>query len=67
MHMYPIKEEDVLPEEKRVAEAIQWGIRSRLKAYHRCINNNIRKYILNYYYSVDNDISLCDKAGIFQS
>ena len=37
-----------LPEEKRVAEAIEYRISIRLKASYRWINNNMRRDILNY-------------------
>ena len=67
MHRYPRKEEEFLPEQKRVAQAIEQMISSSLKASYRWINNNMRKDILNYYYSVDNGTWLCDKAIIFQS
>ena len=38
-----------LPEEKRVAEAIEYRIISRLKTSYIWIKNNMRKDIRNYY------------------
>ena len=65
--MYPIKEEFFLPEDKMFSDAIKERISKRLKKYSRRIKNKMRKEILNYYYSVDNDTWLCDKDILFQS
>ena len=64
--MYPIKEEYFLPEDKRFSWDIKERIINRLKEYPRWIKNKTRKDILNYYYSVENDTWLFDKAILFQ-
>ena len=46
------KRRGFLPEEKRVAKAIEYRISSRLKASYIWIKKNTRKDVLNYYYSV---------------
>ena len=67
LQRYPRKEEDFLPEDERVAQAIEQRISSSLKASYIWIKNNKRKDILNYYYSVENGTWLFDKSRIFQS
>ena len=57
--MYQIKEEDFLPEDKKFTKAIKERISNRLKNHSIQIKNNMRKEILNDYYSVDNDTWLC--------
>ena len=56
-----------LPEDKKFAKSIKERTSNRLKKYSRWINNKMRKEILKYYYSIDNDTWLCDKAILFQS
>ena len=47
----PKKRRIFIPEEKRVAEAIEYIISSSIKVSYIWIKNNMRKDILNYYYS----------------
>ena len=42
-------------------------ISNRLKGNSIRIKNNMRKEMLNCYYSVENGTWLCDKARLFQS
>ena len=56
-----------LPEWKMVAAAIEYRISSMLMVSYRWIKKNMKKDILNYYYSVDNYTWLCDKFIILQS
>ena len=65
--MYPIKWEYFLPADKRFSKAMKERISNRLKEYSIWIKKNMRKEILNYYYSVENDTWLCDKPIISQS
>ena len=65
--MYPIKEEDFLPEYKGFVEDFKERISNRFKEYFRWIKNKMMKDIVNYYYSIENDTCFCDKAILFQS
>ena len=55
-----------LTEDKKVYEAINERTSIRIKVYSIWIKNNMRKDILNYYYSMGNGTWLCDKARIYQ-
>ena len=64
LHKSPIKEEVFLPGDKMVYKSIKDSTSNSIKVSSRWMKKNIRKEILNYYYSVENGTCLCDKYRI---
>ena len=55
------------PGDESFTKANKEGVSNRIKEYSIWINNNTRKEIINYYYSMDNETWLCDKSILLQS
>ena len=67
LHRSPIKYDYSLPEKKFFAKDIKDIISNSMKVSYRWLKKQLRKEILNHYYSVDNVTRLCHKPKIFQS